>query len=326
MKFPFKFRVALPIPSQMTWILRKRREKYSDQNANEWNRTSGGNPRGQQGVTVMTQQKTGGGLFTYSFSQLSLQANLEKRYNLQFMQKEEFRNANRLLNTEKIIYFQHSYHYHSPSAIGGVKKFQWNYKLRIVITLLILIWVNNWSRNPTRKTKRPTQISLPLDAIYLNMPRAITIVATNPHIRGCHGSSSRPRILPFDDYSSQPSSPLLTPSPGSYRRAKEGENYENGRWVHQLCHVESQTWGDNNLPSRALYLEPRSLRLPTGLGPRTYWIRGPAGKLGDESSLEATEDLVRASMDFLNSSYLSCNVWGKENRDKFYTELILITA
>ena len=46
------------------------------------------------------------------------------------------------------------------------------------------------------KTRRPTQISFPLETIYLNMPRAITIAATNPHIRGWYGFSSRSGTLP----------------------------------------------------------------------------------------------------------------------------------
>ena len=45
--------------------------------------------------------------------------------------------------------------------------------------------------------------------------------------------------LTFDDYSSQTLPPLLTPTPGPYRQAKEGENYETGRWAHQRSHVES---------------------------------------------------------------------------------------
>ena len=92
--------------------------------------------------------------------------------------------------------------------------------------------------------------------------------------------------LTFDDYSSEPSPPPLTPSPGPYHQAKEGENCETGRWAHQLSHVESQTRGENNPPSRALYLEPHSFKLLRGLRPQTYWIPEQGERPGDESSPE----------------------------------------
>ena len=79
-----------------------------------------GNPRGQQGVTVMTQQKARGVCLDILFHNCHSKQTLEK--NLLFIQREESRNANRLLNTEKIIHFQHSYHYHPASAISGVKE------------------------------------------------------------------------------------------------------------------------------------------------------------------------------------------------------------
>ena len=90
--------------------------------------------------------------------------------------------------------------------------------------------------------------------------------------------------LAFYDYSSQPSPPLLTPSPVPYRQAREGENYETGCWAHQLSHIESQTQGENNLLSCALCLEPHLLKDRRGLGPKTYWIPEQGGKPGDESS------------------------------------------
>ena len=77
-------------------------------------------------------------------------------------------------------------------------------------------------------------------------------------------------LLTFDDYPSHPSPLPLTSSPGPYGKAKQGENYETNRWAHQLSHVESQTRGENNPPSRALYLEPHSFKLLRGLRPQTY--------------------------------------------------------
>ena len=75
--------------------------------------------------------------------------------------------------------------------------------------------------------------------------------------------------LTFNDDSSQPLPPLLTP-PGPFRQVKEGENYETGHWAQQLSHVQSQLRGKNNTHSRALYLELHSLKLLRGLGPQTY--------------------------------------------------------
>ena len=123
----------------------------------------------------------------------------QTRENILSIQGKESRNINRLLNTEKIIYFQNAYHYYQQSVIGRTMTLQWNYKLLklyTVTSLLILISVNICLRSPTGKTKRPAHISFPFETIYLNMPRAITIVATNPHTRGCHGSSTRSGILP----------------------------------------------------------------------------------------------------------------------------------
>ena len=106
--------------------------------------------------------------------------------NLLSIQGKESRNINRLLNTEKIIYFQHPYHYHQQPVISSTMKLRWDYKLLrlyTVISLFILICVNIWLRSPTGKTRRPAQISFPFET-------------TNSHIRGCHGSSTRSRILP----------------------------------------------------------------------------------------------------------------------------------
>ena len=215
-KFSFKFRVALPIPSQTTRILRRERKKYSDYK-DEWMKqnVSGGTHGASKGWQTWPSI-TGGVCLDTLFHNCHSKQTLE---NLLSIQGKESRNINRLLNTEKIIYFQHPYHYYQQSVIGSTMKLQWNYKLLelyTVISLFILICVNIWLRSRTGKTRRPAQIWFPFETIYLSMPRAITIVATNSHIRGCHGSSTRSRTLPhwlmsFDDYSSQPSPPPLTP-------------------------------------------------------------------------------------------------------------------
>ena len=76
-------------------------------------------------------------------------------------------------------------------------------------------------------------------------------------------------------------------SPGSYQQVKEEK-------ITKLVvgptsfptSVESQKPGENNPPSRALYLEPHSLGLLRGLGAQIYPIAEQGGKPGDESSPE----------------------------------------
>ena len=155
----------------------------------------------------------------------------------------------------------------------------------MVISLAILICDNIWLRSPTGKTKaRPDLFSNLFEYAQGNYNSR-----NEPPYKGLPWLFFQVRnsaLLTFDDYPSHPSPLPLTPSPGPYGQAKQGENYETNRWAHQLSHVESQTRGENNPPSRALYLEPHSFKLLRGLRPQTYWIPEQGERPGDESSPE----------------------------------------
>ena len=153
--------------------------------------------------------------------------------NLLSIQGKESRNINRLLNTEKIIYFQHPYHYHQQPVISSTMKLRWDYKLLrlyTVISLFILICVNIWLRSQPHGKNQKARPNL--FSVWNNL---------SEYARGDYNSSNElpykglpwlfyqvqnSASLTFDDYSSQPSLPPLTPSPGPHHQATEGENYE----------------------------------------------------------------------------------------------------
>ena len=119
--------------------------------------------------------------------------------NLLSIQGKEIRNINRLLNTEKIIYFQHPYHYHQQPVISSTncgEIINCSDFTRLSLYLFWFAWTFGWGA-PREKPEGPPKSLFRLKQfIWICPGRFITIVATNSHIRGCHGSSTRSRILP----------------------------------------------------------------------------------------------------------------------------------